>query len=58
MSEQRVRRCNHQGEDYGGGFEKEPDTFCCKECLKEGYLNGAKKIVDFKTKQEVTIANL
>jgi len=55
MSEQRVRRCNHQGEDYGGGFEKEPDAFCCKECLKEGYLKGAKKVVDFKTKEEVSI---
>ena len=55
MSQIRVHQCDHYGEDYGGKFAKELDTNCCTPCFKDGTLNGAKKIYNLKTKQEVSI---
>lgn len=55
MSQENIRRCIHQGEDYLGAFEKEPDTYCCKECFDDGSFKYAKKVIELKTLQEVSI---
>jgi len=55
MSQIFLKECCMEEKLYIGHFSKEPSVLCCKQCFTDGVLTGAKKVVDLKTKQEVSI---
>ena len=55
MSQTFLRLCCEKNKEYIAHFEREPSVRCCQSCYDEGALNGAKKIINIKTKEEVSI---
>lgn len=55
MSQIFLKECCMEEKLYIGHFSKEPSVLCCGQCFKDGVLTGAKKVIDLKTLQEVSI---
>ena len=55
MSQIFLKECCMEEKLYIGHFSKEPSVLTCKQCFTDGVLTGAKKVVDLKTKQGVSI---